>query len=171
MLQSLWLWTAPLLAEMKSFAQRKFGWRDRIPRTRLISPTRLRGLPSNATATRIRYLVLFEIYGKISFYSLRTLYPDKDRYCVLLGISPYFRVFFLNQDFAVADTSRTWKQILADSIQGEYTRAVWCLAIWSSFFEKTLRPMLIWPSQLLVSKCHGYGAQVIEAEYGNQGLQ
>lgn len=32
--------------------------------------------------------------------------------------------FFLNQDFAVADTSHTWKQILADRIQGEYTRAV-----------------------------------------------
>jgi len=58
MLQSLWLWTAPLLPEMKSYAQRWFGWHDRIPRTRLISPIRLRGLPSNATATRIRYLVL-----------------------------------------------------------------------------------------------------------------
>jgi hypothetical protein len=111
------------------------------------------------------------IYGKISFYSLQTLYPDKDRYCVLLGISHYFRGFFLIKGFAVADTSHTWKRILADSIQGEYTRAVWCLATWSSFFVKTLRPMSIWRSRLLVSKCHGYCAQFIEAGYGNQGLQ
>lgn len=84
--QSVWLWTDRLLAEMKSFAQRKFGWHDRIPRTRLISPNRLMGLSYNATATRIRYLVLYGIYGRSSFYSLRTLCPDKGRYCVLLGI-------------------------------------------------------------------------------------
>ena len=95
--QYLWLWTSPLLAAMKSFAQREFRWHDRIPRTHLISPNRPKGLPSNATANRIRYLVLYEIYGKISFYSLRTLYPDKERYCALLGISLYFGFFFLNQ--------------------------------------------------------------------------
>lgn len=82
--------TMLLLAEMKSCVQRKFQLHDRIPRTRVISPNWLMGPSYNATAFRIRYLVSREIYGKISFYSLWTLCPDKDRYCNLLGISPRF---------------------------------------------------------------------------------
>jgi hypothetical protein len=165
MLQSLWLWTARLLAEMKSFPSASLGgmieFRERVWSNPydsgdcLLTPLPLEYDTWFCKKYRARFLFIHYEYSILIKTDI-VLFWEFD---LTSG------VFFLIKDFSVADTSHTWKQILADSIQGECTRAARCLATWSSLFEKTLRPMLIWRSQLLVSKCRGYRAQVTEAEY------